>query len=99
MTHRWKAIFAAVALFTLPIEAEAQSNCGGNCPGGCTSCPCGTSPSFQSISAWCAKFTGWSQAPIEMSRNGTGFWFAATHLPLGLEGTSELRLGRVAADA
>lgn len=61
MTHRWKAIFAAVALFTLPIEAEANSTCGGNCPGGCTSCPCGNSQSFQSISAWCAKFTGWSQ--------------------------------------
>ncbi len=30
-----------------------------------------------------AEFTGWSRAPIDMSRNGTGFWFAATHLPPG----------------
>lgn len=37
------------------------STCGGNCPGGCASCPCGTSSNYQSISAWCSKYS-WNQA-------------------------------------
>lgn len=40
----------------------ASSTCGGNCPGGCASCVCGTSASTQSISSWCAKYSGWNQA-------------------------------------
>lgn len=39
----------------------SSSNCGGNCPGGCSSCPCGTSTSYQDIATWCSKYS-WNQA-------------------------------------
>jgi hypothetical protein len=39
--------------------------CGGNCPGGCSTCPCGTTRSPQSISEWCSKWSGWHQASCE----------------------------------
>ena len=42
----------------------AGSNCGGNCPGGCASCPCGTSSKMESISSWCSKGS-WNQANCE----------------------------------
>mmetsp|Transcript_5185 Transcript_5185/g.11602 ORF Transcript_5185/g.11602 Transcript_5185/m.11602 type:complete len:151 (+) Transcript_5185:31-483(+) len=41
--------------------AELGGDCGGNCPGGCDSCPCGSSPNYQSISQWCAQFSEWDQ--------------------------------------
>jgi len=40
---------------------STSSTCGGNCPGGCNECPCGTSKNSQSISTWCAKYSGWDQ--------------------------------------
>eukprot|EP01101_Sappina_pedata_P000602 TRINITY_DN107_c0_g1_i2.p2 TRINITY_DN107_c0_g1~~TRINITY_DN107_c0_g1_i2.p2 ORF type:complete len:202 (-),score=42.75 TRINITY_DN107_c0_g1_i2:112-717(-) len=44
------------------IEAPLNT-CGGNCPSNdCASCPCGTTPSHQTISSWCAKYSGWSQS-------------------------------------
>eukprot|EP00128_Syssomonas_multiformis_P009133 Colp12_sorted_trinity150504_noHs@11832 len=39
----------------------SSSNCGGNCPGGCSSCPCGTSTNYQDINSWCSKYS-WNQA-------------------------------------
>jgi hypothetical protein len=39
---------------------STSSTCGGNCPGGCSSCPCGTSTSAQSASTWCSKYS-WNQ--------------------------------------
>ena len=40
--------------------STSSSTCGGNCPGGCASCPCGTSSSYQDISSWCSKHS-WNQ--------------------------------------
>jgi len=57
----------------LPVEnfnsSLTSSTCGGNCPGGCTTCPCGTSKSMQSASTWCSKFTGWNQANCQCIMN------------------------------
>jgi hypothetical protein len=68
-------IFVVVALSLLAAYCEAaavgvrahmksnstlSSNCGGNCPGGCSSCPCGTSTSYQDIASWCSRY-GWNQ--------------------------------------
>ena len=39
---------------------STSSTCGGNCPGGCASCPCGTTKSAQSVSTWCSKYS-WNQ--------------------------------------
>jgi hypothetical protein len=41
-------------------NSTLSSNCGGNCPGGCSSCPCGTSTSYQDIASWCSRY-GWNQ--------------------------------------
>jgi len=41
----------------------SSSNCGGNCPGGCSSCPCGTSTNYQDINSWCSKYS-WNQVNI-----------------------------------
>jgi hypothetical protein len=56
-------VVIAVSAGTAPVLGlnATSSTCGGNCPGGCASCPCGTSPSSQSISTWCSKH-GWNQA-------------------------------------
>ncbi len=36
-----------------PMNSTLESTtCGGNCPGGCDSCPCGSSSSYQSASSW-----------------------------------------------
>ena len=43
----------------------ASNNCGGNCPGGCASCPCGTTKNQQSSSSWCSKYNGWKQSSCE----------------------------------
>lgn len=37
-----------------------SSTCGGNCPGGCASCPCGTTSNKQDIATWCSKHS-WNQ--------------------------------------
>jgi hypothetical protein len=70
--HRFAAsILLALALVAVTVSAGTYprlglnmttmgDNCGGNCPGGCSSCPCGTSPWYQDIGAWCSKF-GWNQ--------------------------------------
>mmetsp|Transcript_2396 Transcript_2396/g.4378 ORF Transcript_2396/g.4378 Transcript_2396/m.4378 type:complete len:147 (+) Transcript_2396:66-506(+) len=46
-----------------------KDNCGGNCPGGCSSCPCGTKKSSQSASSWCSKYSGWKQSSCECIMN------------------------------
>ena len=38
-----------------------SSTCGGNCPGGCSECPCGSSSNHQDIATWCSKYS-WNQA-------------------------------------
>mmetsp|Transcript_24667 Transcript_24667/g.36173 ORF Transcript_24667/g.36173 Transcript_24667/m.36173 type:complete len:164 (+) Transcript_24667:69-560(+) len=43
----------------------SSTTCGGNCPGGCDSCPCGDSSNDQDISAWCSKYSGWKQSSCE----------------------------------
>eukprot|EP01006_Ploeotia_vitrea_P014773 TRINITY_DN40463_c0_g1_i1.p1 TRINITY_DN40463_c0_g1~~TRINITY_DN40463_c0_g1_i1.p1 ORF type:complete len:151 (+),score=1.99 TRINITY_DN40463_c0_g1_i1:39-491(+) len=45
-------------------ETVSSSTCGGNCPGGCSSCPCGSSSNSQSISSWCSKHS-WNHANCE----------------------------------
>jgi len=46
-----------------------SSSCGGNCYGGCDSCPCGSSKSQQSVSSWCGKYSGWNQKNCECIMN------------------------------
>jgi len=41
-------------------QLNTTSTCGGNCPGGCSSCPCGSSTSYQDVASWCSKHT-WNQ--------------------------------------
>ncbi len=53
---------AVVSIKWLPLSCLLTGN---NCPGGCASCPCGTSSSSQSVSSWCSKYTGWKQASCE----------------------------------
>ena len=43
--------------------------CSGNCPGGCSTCPCGSSKSSQSASSWCSKYSGWKQSSCECIMN------------------------------
>lgn len=40
----------------------SSTTCGGNCPGGCSTCPCGSTSSAQTISTMCAKYSSWNQA-------------------------------------
>ena len=47
----------------------ASSTCGGNCPGGCNECPCGTSKQSESASSWCSKYSGWDQKSCECIMN------------------------------
>lgn len=42
----------------------SSTTCGGNCPGGCSSCPCGESKNSESISSWCSKHD-WNQKNCE----------------------------------
>jgi hypothetical protein len=46
----------------------SSSTCGGNCPGGCSSCPCGTSSSYQDIASWCSKYS-WNQKNCQCIMN------------------------------
>lgn len=68
------AAFAAMVMAGTLVKPEsgnstiASSTCGGNCPGGCASCPCGSSSSYQSISSWCAKYS-WNQANCQCIMN------------------------------
>ena len=39
-----------------------STTCGSNCPGGCATCPCGSTSSVLDIKTWCAKYSGWNQA-------------------------------------
>ena len=51
----------AVILAGMLIYAMANT-CGGNCPSGkCTTCYCGTSPSYKDIASACSGYSGWSQ--------------------------------------
>jgi hypothetical protein len=53
-----KLIFLLFLSFSL---SSALSYCGGNCPNlNCPDCPCGSSPSYADISAWCSLRT-WNQ--------------------------------------
>lgn len=45
---------------------ELGSTCGGNCPGGCESCKCGTTSNYQNVHDWCAKWSGWSQVSLHL---------------------------------
>lgn len=45
---------------TVHTGMTASSSCGGNCPSGCSSCPCGTSVSYEDSVAWCSKYS-WNQ--------------------------------------
>mmetsp|Transcript_10208 Transcript_10208/g.15382 ORF Transcript_10208/g.15382 Transcript_10208/m.15382 type:complete len:153 (-) Transcript_10208:48-506(-) len=61
-------LLAALALAFVYV-ASAQSNvtepenttCGGNCPGGCPSCPCGTTKDVVDPTSYCQKHSDWSQ--------------------------------------
>ena len=56
-------VFVAVLLSLVAMtfaQLNTTSNCGGNCPGGCDSCPCGTSTNYVSVSDWCAQHS-WNQ--------------------------------------
>mmetsp|Transcript_44208 Transcript_44208/g.67758 ORF Transcript_44208/g.67758 Transcript_44208/m.67758 type:complete len:140 (+) Transcript_44208:52-471(+) len=55
-------LFVCVFAF---IAIAAASTCGGNCPGGCNSCDCGSSPNDVSISQYCSKYSDWSQSCCE----------------------------------
>ena len=46
----------------------SSSTCGGNCPGGCSSCPCGSSSNYQDISSWCSKYS-WNQKNCQCIMN------------------------------
>ena len=57
---------SAIATETIGANSTSgSSTCGGNCPGGCDSCPCGSTESVQSISTWCSKYSGWDLASCE----------------------------------
>ena len=64
----WLSISCQVE--TLPAEYHndslnsTSSTCGGNCPSGCNTCPCGTGPSAVNIRQWCARYN-WNQANCE----------------------------------
>ncbi|KAA0146268.1 hypothetical protein FNF27_07740 [Cafeteria roenbergensis] len=55
------ALVVAVSAGTRPANAtDLGTGCGGNCPGGCSKCPCGESSHYVSIADWCAKHS-WDQ--------------------------------------
>eukprot|EP00466_Bigelowiella_natans_P019386 jgi/Bigna1/68269/fgenesh1_pg.5_\ len=64
-TSRMLIVFVMVFAVSAINVNVTRDSCGGNCPGGCDSCPCGTSSSSQSISSWCSKYSGWSQSSCE----------------------------------
>jgi len=51
------------ALVMCTLKLTLGNTCGGNCPtDSCTSCPCGTTPSFTNIGQACAQYAQWSQS-------------------------------------
>merc|ERR1712217_774796 len=59
MQARSLFVFAVLALF---IAFAMATTCSGNCPGGCSSCPCGTTSNYVSSSTYCSKYSDWSQS-------------------------------------
>ena len=55
-------ILVSLAVICAAALLAEGSTCGGNCPGGCDTCPCGTSKNQQDINTWCAKYSKWNQA-------------------------------------
>lgn len=47
------------------LNETTGSNCNGNCPGGCNSCPCGTNSNYQDIASWCSQHN-WNQVISEI---------------------------------
>ena len=43
----------------------------GNCPGGCSGCPCGTTTAYVNVADWCSKFAGWNQAQVSRPTQGS----------------------------
>jgi hypothetical protein len=65
-------IYSPVLGGTASIRAEGNATlagtCGGNCPGGCSSCPCGSTANYQSVTTWCSKYS-WNQAHCQCIMN------------------------------
>ena len=57
-----------VVALALLLTYVVASNCGGNCPGGCDSCPCGDSPDHASGASWCGG-ASWSMTCCECIAN------------------------------
>jgi hypothetical protein len=57
-------LFAAVSASTFN-NTLGSSTCGGNCPGGCDECVCGSTSSMQDAATWCAKYSGWDQTQCQ----------------------------------
>lgn len=58
--------FLTASLLLLALVAMAlASTCGGNCPGGCSSCPCGSTTDYVDASTYCSKYSDWSQSCCE----------------------------------
>ena len=68
-----KKVFSLLFVVSVAVAVASEVNdfnatsstCGGNCPGGCASCPCGSSSNSQSVSSWCSKYSGWKQSSCE----------------------------------
>jgi hypothetical protein len=66
-------LFFFSATFASDVNTTS-STCGGNCPGSCGSCPCGTSSNYQDAATWCSKYSGWKQSSCQciMSKESGG---------------------------
>ena len=51
----------------LPIPQSRDNTCGGNCPNGCTDCPCGSTPAIVDSGHWCSEgvSAGWQEDSCE----------------------------------
>jgi len=59
-------MLSGILIFSLMVCASLALTCGGNCPSNnCPKCICPQAVDDVSISAWCAKYTGWSQSCCE----------------------------------
>lgn len=65
----YSLLLVAILAFCSADVNTTSSTCGGNCPGGCGSCPCGTTSNKQSASSWCSKYSGWKQSSCECIMN------------------------------
>eukprot|EP01084_Bolivina_argentea_P186349 321236_1 len=74
----FRAILFCVAL--IGIIVNAKTTCGGNCPTGCDTCPCGDFPPvYLNVSYWCAQYT-WNQKNCEcIVQHESGGNFDATN--------------------